>query len=101
MGLQSSQLPYKSLLHAVIKISRDEGVHALWKGHVPAQWLSAIYGAGQFATYEMFTKMWEKNSFAHFGGGAASGVFAVLISFPFDVIRTRLVAQGETRVNSF
>lgn len=86
------------MFQAVTRISREEGFRALWKGHIPAQWLSAFYGAAQFTTYEILTKPWKKHSLAHFGGGAVSGIVAVVTSFPFDVIRTRLVAQGEAKV---
>ena len=34
---------------------------------------------------------------SHFGLGAAAGVAATLASYPFDVVRTRLVAQGNDR----
>ena len=34
---------------------------------------------------------------AHFGLGAAAGIAATLASYPFDVVRTRLVAQGNDR----
>ena len=34
---------------------------------------------------------------AHFGLGATAGIAATLASYPFDVVRTRLVAQGNER----
>lgn len=35
----------------------------------------------------------------HFVCGGVAGVFSSIISFPFDVVRTRLVAQGEPKVS--
>lgn len=34
----------------------------------------------------------------HFICGGAAGIFASVVSFPFDVVRTRLVAQGSSKV---
>lgn len=34
----------------------------------------------------------------HFFCGGAAGIFASVVSFPFDTVRTRLVAQGENKV---
>lgn len=95
---------YHSLLHATRLIVREEGVKALWKGHVPAQLLSVSYGMAQFWTFE---KLVEESArfklsatytpFLNFTCGAVAGCAATLASFPFDVVRTRLVAQGESQ----
>ncbi len=107
---------YTSLPHAVITIWREEGPRAFWKGHVPAQWLSIVYGGAQFASFEAFTSVchpllsktaktdgndviWRPS--LHFFGGAAAGVVATLMSYPLDVVRTRLVAQKEVHYKGF
>ncbi|XP_046992793.1 mitochondrial thiamine pyrophosphate carrier-like isoform X2 [Schistocerca americana] len=98
---------YKSVLQAVKCIAQEEGISALWKGHIPAQCLSVVYGVAQFISFETLTSQcWkyfptvysDHRAILHFSCGAASGCFATLVSFPFDVVRTRLVAQGEPKV---
>jgi len=38
---------YKSLLQSFVLVLKEEGVLALWKGHIPAQLLSITYGMVQ------------------------------------------------------
>lgn len=80
VSAKSSASKYKSLIQAVTLITREEGLIALWKGHVPAQLLSVVYGAAQFWAFEMFSKeahalgLYENyKPFTHFACGALSG----------------------------
>ncbi|KAK0087387.1 hypothetical protein PV326_005217 [Microctonus aethiopoides] len=91
---------YRSFLQATSTIVKEEGVSALWKGHVPAQILSISYGMIQFYCYnecmELLTRMERFNHWQHsveFVAGASAGTIATIGSFPFDIARTRLVAQ--------
>jgi len=98
---------YKSLLELVYKLLREEGVRALWKGHVPAQFLSISYGFASFAAFETLAATLSQRSddygnnktVIHFLCGAGAGCAGTLVSFPFDMVRTRLVAQ-KTQVYS-
>ncbi|CAL1677855.1 unnamed protein product [Lasius platythorax] len=92
---------YTSVSQAFLLILREEGVFALWKGHIPAQLLSITYGTVQFYSYHVFMKMIQRiqeieewNHSMHFIAGAGAGSMATIISFPFDTVRTRLVAQS-------
>ena len=118
------------MLHAARLIIKEEGIIALWNGHVPAQLLSVVYGAAQvhflpftlinltnflprsyyvmsifvylqFYSYNEIKKIsdtvqtlpeWKKS--VNFAAGAAAGCVATIVSFPFDTVRTRLVAQS-------
>ena len=96
-------------------LPREEGLAALWKGHLPAQALSVTYGFARYKTRSANYKL--HFSFAafeavvpllgvgdksdswrlltHFVGGGLAGCAGTLASAPCDVVRTRLVAQAE------
>lgn len=54
---------YKSVYQAANLIFYEEGIKAFWKGHIPAQWLSIIYGVVQFWTFEVLTKQASRLNF--------------------------------------
>ncbi|XP_054714694.1 mitochondrial thiamine pyrophosphate carrier-like [Uloborus diversus] len=98
---------YKGLNHAYKCILKEEGIQALWKGTVPAQFLSVTYGALQFLAFELLTEqaknvlpvkvLTDAKPAVNFTCGALAGCVATVGSFPFDVVRTRLVGQGEPK----
>ncbi|KRZ17084.1 Mitochondrial thiamine pyrophosphate carrier [Trichinella zimbabwensis] len=101
---------YFGLFQAANTIIKEEGWKSLWKGHMPAQGLSLTYGLIQFLSYELLTEKafrvipeeWsgsvQSRIFVSFFCGALSGTLANTVALPFDVIRTRLVAQGEPKI---
>uniref|UniRef100_A0A131Y9C8 Mitochondrial thiamine pyrophosphate carrier n=1 Tax=Ixodes ricinus TaxID=34613 RepID=A0A131Y9C8_IXORI len=98
---------YTSILHGTLCIFREEGITAFWKGHVPAQMLSVVYGGVQFSSYEYLLKRCDStlgreavvrwSNTVHFACGFTSGCLSTAVAHPFDVIRTRLVAQLEPK----
>ncbi|EGT40109.1 hypothetical protein CAEBREN_03949 [Caenorhabditis brenneri] len=93
---------YKGVLQSVLLITREEGAQAFWKGHIPAQGLSATYGLVQFSSFEWLSRHAANyipsddqsvRSTSDFVCGALSGCLAMTAAMPLDVIRTRLVAQ--------
>ncbi|XP_054449208.1 mitochondrial thiamine pyrophosphate carrier [Pteronotus mesoamericanus] len=96
---------YHGILQAARQILQEEGPAAFWKGHIPAQLLSVGYGAVQFLSFEMLTKLVHRagvcdarDSSVHFVCGGLSACVATLAVHPVDVLRTRFAAQGEPRV---
>ncbi|XAR73825.1 hypothetical protein NMG60_11007923 [Bertholletia excelsa] len=98
--------PYSGLYDAVKTILKEEGGRALYKGLVPSLFLQVTHGAIQFTAYEEFRKaiigFRSKASEEDFDDvellntmdyatlGASSKLTAILLTYPFQVIRSRL-----------
>ena len=106
-----SNAKYRSLRHAVFRIFKEEGVKAYWKGHVPGQGLSILYGAISVGIYQTLWHHSEKGGYNLSSSrtklavtdiliGSFAAVPATVISYPFDVIRTRLVCQSPSSVSN-
>lgn len=96
---------YSSLLQTVSSIVKEEGIATLWSGHVPAQLLSVSFGAVQFSAYESLTQSCQETDlqfysnnkhWLNFSNGAVAASLATIISYPFDTVRTRLIAEQKT-----
>ncbi|KAJ8683462.1 hypothetical protein QAD02_019254 [Eretmocerus hayati] len=92
---------YQSMQQTFRLIVKEESFSALWKGHVPAQLLSIIFGTSQFYVYSIvndyldtYKFFHDKHNTVHFLSGSAAGCAATVSSFPMDLIRTRLIAQS-------
>jgi solute carrier family 25 (mitochondrial thiamine pyrophosphate transporter), member 19 len=95
---------YTGTVQTLFAIFRDEGIHGLWKGHIPAQLLSVFYGLGQFAAYDQLNRagrhiqlLNEHSDTRHFICGGIAGAVGNTVSTPFDVVRTRIIAQDHNR----
>ncbi|CAK9269580.1 unnamed protein product [Sphagnum jensenii] len=99
---------YTGLTQAIQDIFREEGVVGFWRGNVPALLLVMPYTAIQFVVIEKFKtlasgspredehmRLSPKMSFI---GGSIAGTAATIGSYPFDLLRTILAAQGEPKV---
>ncbi|XP_015889864.3 folate transporter 1, chloroplastic isoform X1 [Ziziphus jujuba] len=99
--------PYSGFHDALRTIMREEGWKALYKGIVPSLFLQVSHGAIQFTVYEELRKVVVDlksrkstessessetvlNSIDYAALGASSKIVAILVSYPFQVIRARL-----------
>ncbi|KAM3725138.1 Mitochondrial thiamine pyrophosphate carrier [Dirofilaria immitis] len=96
---------YHGIVQACLQIYKDEGLVAFWKGHIPAQGLSAIYGVVQFTTFEFLTGQAlryphaiENRQVTDVVCGALAGCAGMTCAMPFDVIRTRLIIQNHHKI---
>ncbi|CAK1550616.1 unnamed protein product [Leptosia nina] len=96
---------YSSLLQAVTSIVKEEGISALWSGHIPAQMLSISFGVVQFSVYERLTQICQRTDpqfylshkhWLNFSNGSVAATSATILSYPFDTVRTRLIAEHKT-----
>lgn len=104
LQLESSGFKERKTVPTIIKnLLRHEGVIAFWKGNVPAEILYILYGGSQFASYsilnkqllilEQLYKIKLSESTHSLIAGIGSGITSTLVTYPFDLLRTRLVAN--------
>jgi solute carrier family 25 folate transporter 32 len=85
-GLQ----PYTSMGHAFASIVRQEGVWGLYRGIVPALFLT-LHGVIQFVTYEALkVRFGEATDATLLSAGVLSKVAAVTLTYPYSTIKARL-----------
>ncbi|KAF6251378.1 mitochondrial substrate carrier [Scenedesmus sp. NREL 46B-D3] len=103
----SAKLPshYTGFLNAFKTIVADEGIRGLWNGTVPGLLLTIPYTAVQFVALQQCKEAaaklgWGERSSTPvaFTSGALAGAAATVASYPFDLLRTTLAAQGEPKV---
>ncbi|GMH32952.1 hypothetical protein BSKO_00786 [Bryopsis sp. KO-2023] len=107
---KATQSHYTGMLQAFRVIVKEEGLAGLWRGTVPGLLLTVPYTAVQFVTVtrckEIASRMgWAGNQSVYlpsvsFVSGAFAGAAATLASYPFDLLRTTLAAQGEPKIYS-
>lgn len=93
---------YFGLFGGMQVIIKEEGLRGLWRGIVPGLWLVVPYTAIQFFVYEQANYVCDmlrldnhitKTSTSILTGSFA-GFVATIVTYPLDVIRTTLAAQG-------
>ncbi|KAJ3340101.1 hypothetical protein HDU83_007263 [Entophlyctis luteolus] len=98
MAPTAARKNYSSVINAIVRISREEGVLALWKGSGPTVVRAMALNLGMLSTYSEAKTRLEpvlgKNSSATaLASSAVAGFFASFFSLPFDFLKTRLQKQ--------
>ncbi|XP_022088031.1 kidney mitochondrial carrier protein 1-like [Acanthaster planci] len=99
------ELKYRGMTHALIKISKEEGIKALYSGIRPAILRQASYGTIKMGCYHTFKRLLVENPEnetlpVNVLCGVAAGVIASSIANPTDVLKVRMQAQGASFANT-
>jgi len=115
LGNENVKRPYKNMYDAATTIVREEGIMALYKGAIPALMLVS-HGGIQFVTYEFLKGhfgaykkatrsndidqigVWERlqDSLGYLSMGAVSKIIASTVTYPVQVIKSRLQQRNQT-----
>jgi solute carrier family 25 (mitochondrial thiamine pyrophosphate transporter), member 19 len=99
-AVRMSPFPMHTQLTKLIFTCIPQG---LWRGTIPGQFLAVPYTAVQFLTLQQCKRIAANAGFAgdplvSYVNGAVAGAAGTLASYPFDLLRTTLAAQGEPKV---
>lgn len=98
-------MKYKSSLDCLLRVVREEGLRGLYKG-LSASYLGVAEGTIQWVLYERLKASLPKQNSSEAGGtspstwgtyfaaAAGSKLFAATLTYPHEVLRTRLREQG-------
>lgn len=91
---------YKNFPDAFIRIIREEGFFALWKGSTPTIARAMSLNLGQLCTFEQLKDSIAKRRdgkydfFTRLVAVTGSGLVSSFMSLPFDNVKTKLQKQG-------
>ncbi|CAI2738454.1 unnamed protein product, partial [Dicrocoelium dendriticum] len=87
---------YTNVFNALIRIFREEGLTALWRGAVPTMGRAAVVNGAQLASYSQTKQqildsgLFQDGIGVHFMASMFSGFVTSVFSLPVDIIKTRI-----------
>lgn len=89
---------YRSVIDALARISKSEGIAALWAGCLPTVVRAMALNLGQLAFFSESKQQLKAHTSLSprsqtFAASAIAGFFASFLSLPFDFVKTRLQKQ--------
>ena len=98
---------YTSVGNGLVRIVREEGVLNLWRGSQPTIVRAMLVTAAQLGAYDQFKymllnqfKLFKDDIKLHIVASFAAGFVAAVVTNPVDVVKTRLMNQGNTRTQA-
>ncbi|KAJ4977812.1 hypothetical protein NE237_008592 [Protea cynaroides] len=104
-GLSPGLLKYKGPVHCARMIIREEGLLGLWAGAAPTVMRNGTNQAAMFTAKNTFdVLLWRKNEgdgqvlqpWQSMVSGFMAGTLGPVCTGPFDVVKTRLMAQSRS-----
>ncbi|KAH0624423.1 hypothetical protein JD844_031844 [Phrynosoma platyrhinos] len=97
--VKHKEIRYRGMIHALVKIFREEGLKALYSGIAPAMLRQASYGTIKIGTYQSLKRIFieqpeDETLPVNVLCGVLSGVISSCIANPTDVLKIRMQAQG-------
>uniref|UniRef100_A0A0E0N8D1 Uncoupling protein n=1 Tax=Oryza rufipogon TaxID=4529 RepID=A0A0E0N8D1_ORYRU len=92
------------MLGTIMCIAREEGVAALWNGIIPGLHRQCVYGGLRIALYEPVKAFFIRDGdtvaggvslFAKILAALMTGVIAIVVANPTDLVKVRLQADGK------
>ncbi|XP_013383541.1 kidney mitochondrial carrier protein 1-like [Lingula anatina] len=98
---QHAQLKYRGMMHAVIRISSEEGLRSLYSGIAPALLRQASYGTIKIGIYHSMKRYFcadpkDESLLVNVFCGIVAGVVSSSLANPTDVLKVRMQAQGHS-----
>ena len=99
-----SELRYRGMLHAFYRISKEEGVRALFNGVAPALLRQATYGTIKIGLYHSIKRLLVKNPedetiYYNMVAGITAGAISSALCNPTDVLKVRLQAKTKGTID--
>ncbi|XP_047330870.1 mitochondrial succinate-fumarate transporter 1 [Impatiens glandulifera] len=104
-GLSTELLKYKGPIHCATTIVREEGLFGLWAGASPTVMRNGTNQAAMFTAKNAFDSfLWKKHEgdgkviqpWQSMISGFLAGTVGPICTGPFDVVKTRLMAQSRS-----
>lgn len=86
---------YTSVVNALVRIVREEGMLTLWRGCIPTMGRAAVVNAAQLSSYSQAKQLlvssgyFKEGIFMHFTASMISGFVTTVASMPVDIAKTR------------
>mmetsp|Transcript_14902 Transcript_14902/g.47502 ORF Transcript_14902/g.47502 Transcript_14902/m.47502 type:complete len:311 (-) Transcript_14902:58-990(-) len=103
-GMDVSQLKYRGPIHTASTILKEEGIRGMWSGCSPTILRNGTNQMCMFWAKNMIDKLaWDKHEgdgkvllpYQSMVSGFTAGGFGPFMTGPFDVVKTRLMAQSK------
>ncbi|XP_031549444.1 kidney mitochondrial carrier protein 1-like [Actinia tenebrosa] len=100
---KQTSIRYRGMLHAFLRITKDEGFRALFNGVAPALLRQATYGSLKLGIYHSVKRKLVKDSkdetlYYNIAAGIIAGAISSAICNPTDVLKIRMQAEYKSGV---